>query len=255
MPEVVLPENEKTPKAGSGAVPEHNIPSPPQNRPLEMKDYQGIGVFENGMPDDVCDAVISSFDHWYSCKFIVNDSVTHKTMATTKDGNDIVSSIDTGFAGDKQFPQGNLGRKDTQLFLETHDKAMALALASWLGDAFKIYTDTYRGVLEGDPLSSWTYKVQKTPPGGGYHVWHCEDSGFIYRDRVLTWMVYLNDIPRENGGATDFLHQQLSFQPKKGTMLFWPASYTHMHRGAFLTGDIDKYITTGWFCREAPRNT
>ena len=41
MPEVVLPDNEKTPKAGSGAVPEHNIPSPPQNRPLEMKDYQG----------------------------------------------------------------------------------------------------------------------------------------------------------------------------------------------------------------------
>ena len=30
----------------------------------------------------------------------------------------------------------------------------------------------------------------------------------------------------------------------------WPATYTHMHRGSFLTGDIPKYIATGWFLRE-----
>ena len=63
-------------------------------------------------------------------------------------------------------------------------------------------------------------------------------------------MIYLNDIPVENGGATDFLHQKVSLQPSKGTVVMWPAAYTHMHRGAFLTGDIDKYISTGWFCRD-----
>ena len=72
----------------------------------------------------------------------------------------------------------------------------------------------------------------------------------MYRDRVLTWMMYLNDIPKENGGATDFLHQKCSFQPSVGTMVMWPAAYTHMHRGSFLTGDISKYIATGWFIRE-----
>lgn len=255
MPEVVLPEDDKTPKAGSGAASEHNIPAPPKNRPLEMKDYQAIGVFENAMPLDICNAVIGTFEEWHSRMYIVNNSVKHTTMAVSENGEEIVSSIDTGFAGEEQFPQGSLGRKDTQLFLETHDKAMALALAGWLGDCFKIYTDHYKGIIEGDPLSSTTYKVQKTPPGGGYHVWHCEDSGFLYRDRVLTWMVYLNDIPLGNGGATDFLYQKMSFQPTAGTIVFWPAAYTHMHRGAFLTGDIDKYIATGWFNREAPPNT
>ena len=254
MPEVVLPEDDKTPKAGGSAETENNIPEPPKNRPLEMVDHQGIGVFENAMPVDVCNTVIACFEQWYNGKYIVGDSVKDTVMAKSETGTDIVSSINCGGDGEAQFPTGNLGRSGTQLFLETHDQSMAMALAKWLGDAFQIYTKKYRGVIEGDPISSYTYKIQRVQPGGGYHVWHCEDSGFIYRDRVLTWMVYLNDIPIENGGATDFLHQKISFQPKQGTMVFWPASYTHMHRGAFLTGDIHKYIATGWFCREAPPN-
>ena len=63
-------------------------------------------------------------------------------------------------------------------------------------------------------------------------------------------MIYLNDIPYGNGGATDFFHQEISFQPKKGTVVLWPAAYTHVHRGSFLTGDVSKYIATGWFSRE-----
>ena len=255
MPEVVLPEEDNNkPKAGAAAESQHNIPEPPENRDLVMEDLDAIGVFKNAIPKDICRAVISSFEMWYSRKYIVNDSVVHTTLTECEGKNDVVVSLDSGMDGTRQFPKGLLGRKDTQLFLEVHDEAMAHALARWLGDCFKIYTDTYKGIIEGDPLSSTTYKVQKTPPGGGYHVWHCENSGFMYRDRVLTWMVYLNDIPIENGGATDFLHQKLSLQPTAGTIVFWPASYTHMHRGAFLTGDIDKYIATGWFNREAPRN-
>ena len=252
MPEVVLPEDDKTPKSGASAEPDHNIPTPPEDRPLVMEEHEGIGVFKDAMPLDICKAVISSFEFWYQKKWIENDSIVTTNLAEGRDGKPIQSRIDTGLHGDKQFPKGALGRHDTQLFLETHDQAMALALSKWLGDCFTLYTKTYRGILEGDPVSSWTYKVQKTPPGGGYHVWHCENANFLYRDRVLTWMVYLNDIPYENGGATDFLHQKLSFQPTAGTIVFWPAAYTHMHRGAFLTGDIDKYIATGWFNREAP---
>ena len=62
-------------------------------------------------------------------------------------------------------------------------------------------------------------------------------------------MLYLNDIPIENGGATEFIYQKLSIQPKKGTIVLWPATYTHTHRGGFLTGDIPKYIATGWYVR------
>ena len=258
MPEVVLPnEDDKKPTQAGDVVPtEHNIPKAPEERGLIMEDHDAIGVFRGGLPSDLCKAVIASFEYWYSRKYIVNDTIKDVVRVKSDNGQDIISSIDTGMDGAKQFGRrGQLGRKDTQLFLETHDKAMALALSSYLGEAFKIYCESYNGITEGDPLSSWTYKVQKTPPGGGYHVWHCEDSTFLYRDRVLTWMVYLNDIPIENGGATDFMHQKLSLQPTEGTIVFWPASYTHMHRGAFLTGDTDKYIATGWFNREPGNET
>ena len=94
------------------------------------------------------------------------------------------------------------------------------------------------------------FNMQRYKPGGGYKIFHCERAGNQFFPRTLAWMIYLNDIPVENGGATDFLHQNCSFQPTTGTMVMWPATYTHMHRGAFLTGDIPKYIATGWFLRE-----
>ena len=154
-------------------------------------------------------------------------------------------------AGRTQFQEGTLGRHDEQLFLEVADSTLASHTNMIIGSAFELYVNEYQGVTNSaDPVSSWTCKIQKTQAGGGYHIWHCEDGAFVYRDRVLTWMLYLNDIPVENGGATDFLHQKCSFQPTTGTMVMWPATYTHMHRGSFLTGDIPKYIATGWFLRE-----
>ena len=246
MPEVVLPDdNEVTPEQKKHECEIDNKAPVPN-----MIDYQGIGVFENFIPPHICDATINCFEDWYSKKYIVNDTKVDTLLSTTKDGGELISTKDTSNDGNTQFNQGNLGRHDIQLFLEVHDVMMSKALASWLGACFNKYTQTYKGLLEGDPLSSWTYKVQKTPPGGGYHVWHCENGTFIHRDRVLTWMVYLNDIPLGHGGATDFLHQKISLQPSRGTVVMWPACYTHMHRGAFLTGDIDKYITTGWFLRD-----
>ncbi len=241
MPEVVLPEDNKTP-----------ISAPPENRELEMEVKDHIGIFKNAVPDHICDAVINTFEFWHKKKYIPKEAFHEEVLATDTNGQDVVATLNSGMDGTTQFANGQLGRKDTQLFLEVHDEASALTLAQWLGDCFQIYTKEYKGVTDGDPLSSWTYKIQKTPPGGGYHVWHCEDSTFLYRDRVLTWMIYLNDIPIENGGATEFLYQKLSLRPTKGTIVFWPAAYTHMHRGGFLTGDIDKYIATGWFNREAP---
>ena len=248
MPEVVLPDDDS--KKSSDINDKPDVGMPPQTPIPEMIDYQGIGVFENFIPPHICDATINAFEDWYSTKYIVGDTNVNKVLAKTQDGVEFVYTKNTSNDGNTQFKHGNLGRHDIQLFLEVHDVTMAKALASWLGACYQKYQETYRGLAEGDQLSSWTYKIQKTPPGGGYHVWHCENGSFIHRDRTLTWMVYLNDIPIQNGGATDFLHQKVSLQPSKGTIVLWPASFTHMRRGAFLTGDIDKYIATGWFCRD-----
>ena len=88
-------------------------------------------------------------------------------------------------------------------------------------------------------------KVQKTPPGGGFSVWHYEQGSHIGEcsRRWGVWMLYLNDV--EDGGKTDFIRQGVSLKPEQGSLVIWPAAYTHPHRGAPDLKE-DKYIVTGW---------
>jgi hypothetical protein len=46
--------------------------------------------------------------------------------------------------------------------------------------------------------------------------------------RHLVFMTYLNDVDDE--GGTEFFHQKLVVQPRKGLTLVWPADWTFMHR-------------------------
>ena len=91
---------------------------------------------------------------------------------------------------------------------------------------------------------SYYQKLQMTPPGGGIHSWHNEHSTADAMDRIMAWMFYLNDI--DEGGETEFLHQKLRIKPTKGTLVMFPASYTHSHRGNPPLSQT-KYILTGWY--------
>lgn len=89
-------------------------------------------------------------------------------------------------------------------------------------------------------------KVQKTPPKGGFHQWHCEHArGDSCSWRNLTWTLYLNDVP-EGEGETEFIEYGVKLQPKKGLLSFFPAAWTHTHRGNPVYS-CDKYIATGWY--------
>lgn len=85
--------------------------------------------------------------------------------------------------------------------------------------------------------------IQKTDPGGGFHVWHYEAMNLDTTGRFLTWILYLNDI--EEGGETEFLYQRARISPKAGTMVVWPTGFTHTHRGNPPLEET-KYIITGW---------
>ena len=74
----------------------------------------------------------------------------------------------------------------------------------------------------------FTYKVQKTVPSGGYHVWHSEHSK-LHQCRIGTYILYLNDVVE--GGETEFLYQRKRIAPREGSLVIFPASYTHTHRG------------------------
>lgn len=117
-------------------------------------------------------------------------------------------------------------------------------------DATQACFDAYSArfsVLRDTPITGHTVKIQRTVPGGGYHIWHGEQSGGINAARVLTYMLYLNTLEPEEGGETEFLYQRLRLRPEENTMLVWPAAFTHAHRGNMVLGNRAKYVITGWF--------
>jgi len=188
-----------------------------------------IYIANTMFPDDLCDLIISLFDK--------------KEKAFRKNGfNDN--------QGHFHKNTGNNQRLDEQCFVDEMDMLQDVGdgnlcndINMYLNEAVKEYSSNFE-VLSDIPLRSTRQKLQKTKPGGGYHVWHCEQSLLELAERVLTWSIYLNTI--EEGGETEFLHQGKRIKAEKGKILIFPASFTHTHRGnPPLSGD--KYILTGWW--------
>jgi hypothetical protein len=114
---------------------------------------------------------------------------------------------------------------------------------------YDLYTEEF-SVLKHDKIFGTAMKMQRTDPGGGYHVWHGEQGNGEHANRVLVYMLYLNSLTPEEAGETEFLYQQKRFKPTENTMILWPAAFTHTHRGNTVFGQRSKYIVTGWFYYE-----
>ncbi len=108
---------------------------------------------------------------------------------------------------------------------------------------YSTYTEKYSVLTEASNHQVRSMKIQKTLPGEGYHVWHFESDSMERSSRILSWGLYLNTI--EAGGETEFLYQGLRVPAVEGTLVMWPAGFTHTHRGnPPLSGE--KYLLTGW---------
>jgi 2OG-Fe(II) oxygenase superfamily len=108
------------------------------------------------------------------------------------------------------------------------------------------YTTKFSILKQQGSIRATSFKLQRTSPGGGYHIWHGE-QGESHPSRVLAYSLYLNTIPVEEAGETEFLYQKLRINPVENTMVVWPAAFTHAHRGNPVLGNKYKYIATGWF--------
>ena len=118
-----------------------------------------------------------------------------------------------------------------------------------LQHCFEAYVNEI-SVIKGIDVRCNNMKMQKTSNGGGYHVWHGEQGNGDQANRGLVYMLYLNTLPVEANGETEFLYQQRRINPVENTIVLWPAAFTHAHRGNPVYGDNTKYIVTGWFYHE-----
>lgn len=113
-------------------------------------------------------------------------------------------------------------------------------------DNFVRYVSRYEEAFYNlDPLEiSTLFNMQRYEPGEAFYKYHCEVGSAEYSNRVLVWMMYLNDMTE--GGETEFYFQKEYEYPRAGKLMIWPAYWTHLHRGIpSLTQK--KYILTGWF--------
>ena len=194
------------------------------NDMTKIKNLTFIQSYNNLASDDYCNRMVARFEE------LANNSSLIQTSLNS---------------GTEQY--GAKNRKDLSIFFsEQHNNSLDLQEETnkILDEGLKLYMEQYPSLGSCHNFYSHIVKVQRTPPKGGFHIWHCE-RGPTDMGRCLVWTIYLNDVP--NGeGETEFLEYGIKIKPKKGTVCFFPADWTHSHRGnAVYTHN--KYIATGWY--------
>lgn len=187
---------------------------------------QHIGVFEDAVPKEWCNNLIDIFE---------------KNIDKANDRKDKHPTI----------------TEDIFFGLQLIEEGKYVSLCQEFADNFwkfiyPQYEKKYKlsELFTTVPLIIDDFKLQKTLPTQGYHVWHIENDPYSLQtvNRVMVYTLYLNDV--EEGGETEFLIQGKRVKPKQGTVCIFPSYYTHIHRGnPPLSGE--KYIMTGWILHQS----
>jgi len=163
------------------------------------------------------------------------------------------SNKERQFAGTSgaHWTQDPKNKIDTEIIInlkELCENKKLEPVATVLYDAWREYTQKYSFLSK---ISAWSidhnFKIQKYNPNEAYFAEHCENDGGVDGDmerRLIALMVYLNTVT--DGGQTHFPTQNISFSPKVGDVLMWPAYWTHPHHG-IPSPTQTKYIITGWY--------
>jgi hypothetical protein len=184
-----------------------------------------VAIYDNVFSPIFCDKII---DHYEWCSKNNRTWDREESSLYKKDNSTCLNPINTN---EIEYCSNNLS-------------GLIGEFNSYFWDiCYKDYTDRYDTLNTYDNHTIYSYKVQKTIPGGGYHIWHCEDGSKHFSKRIGTYILYLNDV--ESGGETEFLYCGRRIEAKKGRLVIFPANYPWTHRGnPPLSGE--KYIMTGW---------
>ena len=184
-----------------------------------------VGIFENAFSDEYCDRVVQYFHDMRANGYTSNRQQLENIPKLIKD-DEVLFAHDCDVV-----PLKASGSLHSELNSVLWEKV------------YPIYVNTYGVLSDVGNHSSFCFKIQETKIGQGYHVWHCEADSRIVSNRLLVWTLYLNDV--EEGGETEFLYYPKRVKPKKGSVMIFPAAFTHTHRGNPPISNT-KYLSTGW---------
>ena len=190
----------------------------------EINDF--IGVFDNVVTNEYCDSLIDFFDRIQNIGKTVSRKKFSNVPSNQKDNSMYFYMNET----------------DPLIIDQAHDQIYPFVEA--IQKCYSLYVEKYGTIIDLERhVLNPDIKLQKTLPGEGYHVWHCEAASVTSSRRFLLCMLYLNDI--DEGGETEFLYQHKRIKPVKGRVAICPTAFTHTHRGNPPLNTA-KYMINGW---------
>ena len=200
--------------------------------------------YPNAFPDNLCDEMIERFED-------------DDTKAPGHSGN--------------YGPNFSKGKVSTDLFItglpewEDIDTKIYDILSPYIRRYVSLLSNNFF-VEEISHISDQGYQIQRTDPGGFFN-WHCDhtaypildqiiltgdnDPSVCVRDRIATYIIYLNDRTQLTEGTTEFKFGDnfKTIVPERGKLIMFPANILYPHRGVPLETGV-KYIMTGWVTRD-----
>jgi hypothetical protein len=209
-----------------------------QMKKVLLEDF--IGIFDEALSPVECAKLIDLFEDCSEFGLTVSRN-------SYKDERDDESMC---FYGNSMGPYQKISEQGKSIAFK--ESGFSKMILSKVYEATrKYYTKKWSLFPVSSNLNGFSYKIQKTTKGQGYHVWHHE-ACFAHLSRTLVWTIYLSDVDKDLGGETQFLYYPHKCIPKEGRLLIFPAHFTHTHRGNIYWGDNPKYIATGWLNWDSP---
>jgi hypothetical protein len=192
---------------------------------MQVEHDNFVGIYDGAFSNEYCDSLIKHFE-WCN---------NNNRSFGRPESQHIKSDVSTALNPSNTVEINYMSQNISEYISEFNRGFWDICYADYL----KVY-----GVLaESAKHTIYTYKIQRTMQGGGYHVWHCEDGDKAYSGRLGVYILYLNDV--DEGGETEFLYLSKRIKAKKGRLVIFPPNYPWAHRGnPPLSGT--KYILTGW---------
>lgn len=143
-------------------------------------------------------------------------------------------NVETKLSEDFHYSQNNLNGNWINADIEL-EKSICQAVTA----AVAIYKQEYRHLDDWVNIQDSGFQIQKYPKCYGYYRPHVDSFPMPYSaisERVLAMVIYLNDV--DFGGETNFPLHEVAVTPKAGRIVFFPATWTHLHESRVpISGD------------------
>jgi len=179
------------------------------------KDDYFIKIYENALTTELCDEIMEKFD-----KSDIYDGVT-------------AGGITPAIKKTKDFHLSHGKLEDWKHIDDALYKSLTTHLQYY-------YNETKLRPMQ--TFEDTGFQIQRYIKNDGFYVMHDDSSRESDKYRVLTFLWYLNDVTE--GGETNF-YNRIMVKPKKGQLVFFPATWNYEHMGCMPISN-NKYIVTGW---------